>query len=83
MYATAATGILQVWVRAYYRYGYGHAIGMDTGVRAGVDVNVFMECTVCRGTHTEHLHECCIQPPSIITSLCEHVQTHKQVPLYH
>ena len=54
---------------------------MDTGVCAGVDVNVLMECTVCRVTHTEHLHECCIQPPSIITSLCEHVQIHKQVPL--
>ena len=61
---------------------------MDKGVRAGIaiDVNVFMGCTVCRVTHTEHLHGCCIQPPSVITSLCEHVQTHKEatpLPLAH
>ena len=53
-----------------YGHGYGHATGTDMGVRAGIDVNVFMGCTVYRVTHTEHMHECCIQPPSIITSLC-------------
>ena len=33
-------------LRLWAYYGYGCAMGTDTGVCAGVDVNFFMTCTV-------------------------------------